>query len=65
MQEKLDVVLRKLKIGKLQVFLKYGKRGNLMTYCNAEHNQNIIDRWTKDCILPFPKKGDLRIAKNY
>ena len=25
----------------------------------------MIDRWTKSCILPFPKKGNLRIAKNY
>ena len=44
---------------------KYGKQGNLTTYCNAVYNQNIIDRWTKGCILPFPKKGDLGITKNY
>ena len=24
-----------------------------------------IDRWMKGCILPFPKKGDLGLAKNY
>ena len=29
------------------------------------YNQNIIDRWTKDCILLFPEKVDLGIAKNY
>ncbi len=29
------------------------------------YNQNPIDRWMKECILPFPKKGDLRLAKNY
>ena len=29
------------------------------------YNQNTIDRWTKGCILSFPKKGDLRLAKNY
>ena len=23
------------------------------------------DRWIKGCILPFPKKGDLGLAKNY
>ena len=34
-------------------------------YCNDIYNQNTIDRWTKGCILPFLKKGDLRIAKNY
>ena len=34
-------------------------------YCNTVYNQNIIDIWTKGCILPFLKKGDLGIAKNY
>ena len=37
----------------------------LLRHCNAVYNQNTIDRWTKGCILPFPKKGDLGIAKNY
>ena len=27
--------------------------------------QNTIDRWTKECILPFPKKGKLGLAKYY
>ena len=36
----------------------------LLQHCNAVYNQNT-DRWTKGCILPFPKKGDLRITKNY
>ena len=31
----------------------------------AVYNKNTINRWTKKGILPFPKKGDLRIAKNY
>ena len=47
---------------------KYGRPGNLMTYCsdtNAVYNQNTIDRWTKGCILSFPKKGDLWLVKNY
>ena len=26
---------------------------------------SLIDWWTKWCILPFPKKGDLGLAKNY
>ena len=34
-------------------------------HCNAIYKQNKIDRWIKGCILPFPKKGNLRIAKNY
>ena len=37
----------------------------MLRHCNTIYNQNIINRWTKGCILPFPKKGDLRIAKNY
>ena len=39
--------------------------GDLVSqYVNA-YNQNLIDRWMKGCILPFPKKGDLGLAKNY
>ena len=37
----------------------------LLRHCNAIYNQNTIDRWIKGCILRFPKKGDLGIAKNY
>ena len=29
------------------------------------YNGDSIDRWTEGCILPFRKKGDLSIAKNY
>ena len=34
----------------------------LLRHCNDVYNQNPIDRWMKEC---FPKKGDLRLAKNY
>ena len=37
----------------------------LLRHCNAVYNQNPIDRWMKGCILPFSKKGDLGLAKNY
>ena len=37
----------------------------LLSQCNAVYNQNRIERWMKGCILPFPKKGDLGVAKNY
>ena len=30
---------------------------------NAVYNQNTIDKWTKGCILPFPKKSDLGLFK--
>ena len=34
-------------------------------YCNTVYNQITIERRTKGYILPFLKKGDLRITKNY
>ena len=34
-------------------------------HCNAVYNQNPIDRWMKGWIPPFPKTGDLDLAKNY
>ena len=37
----------------------------LLRHCNEVYNQNPIDRWMKGCILHLPKKGDLRLAKNY
>ena len=37
----------------------------LLRYCDAVYNQNPIDSWMKGCIHPFPKKGDLGLAKNY
>ena len=37
----------------------------LLRHCNAVYYQNPIDRWMKGCIPPFPKKGDLGLAKNY
>ena len=37
----------------------------LLRYCNPVYNQNTIVRWTKGCTLPFSKKVDLGIAKNY
>ena len=42
--------------------------GNSRTYCSDTgmlYIQNTIDRWKNGCILPFFKKGDLGIAKNY
>ena len=36
-----------------------------LSHINSLYNQNTIDRWTKGRIFLFPKKGDLRIAKNY
>ena len=72
-QDKLDVRLTKIKKQEscrswwnTTRGMENRKFDNLLfQYCNAVYNQNTIDGWTKGCILPFPKKGDLRIAKNY
>ena len=47
---------------------QYRRPGNLTTYCSdtvMPYVIKTIDRWTKGCIIPFPKKGDLGLAKNY
>ena len=37
----------------------------LLESCNPVYFQESIVSWTKGCILPFPKKGDLPITNNY
>ena len=72
-QEELNSVLRKIKNKKAagldeitpEVWKIREFNDILLWHCNAVYNQNTIDRWTKGCILPLPKKGDLGIAKNY
>ena len=73
MQEKLNSVLRKINnrkaAGLNEILPEVWKTREyddiLLWHCNALYSQNAIDRWTKGCILSFPKKGDLEIAKNY
>ena len=72
-QEELDLVLRKIKNRKAagqdeippEVWKTRQFDDILLRHCNTVYNQNPIDRWMKGCILPFPKKGDLGLAKNY
>ena len=72
-KEELDSVLRKIKNRKAAGLDEIPPEGwktrqfddILLRHCNAVYNQNPIDRWTKGCILPFPKKGDLGLAKDY
>ena len=72
-QEELDSVLRKIKnkkaggLDKIPPEVRKTRQFDniLLRHCNAVYNQNPIDRWMKGCILPFPKKGDLGLAKNY
>ena len=72
-QEELDSVLRKIENRKAagldeipsEVWKTRQFDDILLRHCNAVYNQHPIDRWMKGCILPFPKKGDLGLAKNY
>ena len=72
-QEELYLVLRKIKNRKAAGFddippevWKTRKFDDiLLQHCNSVYNQNPIDRWMKGCILPFPKKGELGLAKDY
>ena len=73
MEEELDSVLRRIRNRKAagldeipsEVWKTRQFDNILLQYCNALYNQNPIDRWTKGYILPFPKKGNLGLAKNY
>ena len=73
MQEELNSILRKIKNRKAaeldeippEVWNTRKFDDILLRHCNAVYTQNTTYRWTKWSILPFPKKGDLRIAKNY
>ena len=72
-QEEVDSVLRKIKSRKTagldEITPEVSKPRQfddiLLRHCIPVYNQNTIDRWMKGCILPFPKKGDLGLAKNY
>ena len=33
--------------------------------CNSVYTQEVIERWREGYILPFPKKGNVSITKNY
>ena len=37
----------------------------LLESCNSVYSQETIERWIEGCILPFPKKGNLSLTKNY
>ena len=73
MQEELNVVSTKIKNRKAacldeilpEVWKTRKFDSILLQYCNELYNQNTIDKWANDCILPFRNKGDLGIAKNY
>ena len=72
-QEELNSVLRKIKnrkaagLDEMPPEIRKTRQFDdiLLRHCNTVYNQNTIDRQRKGCIFPFPKKGDLGIAKNY
>ena len=72
-QGELDSVLRKIKnrkaagLDEIPPEVRKTRQFDdiLLRHCNAVYNQNTIDRQMKGCIHPFPKKGDLGLAKNY
>ena len=72
-KEELDSVLRRIKNRKAagldeippEVWKTRQFDDILLRQCNAAYSQNRIERWMKGCILPFLKKGDLGLAKNY
>ena len=72
-KEELDSVLRRTKNRKAagldeippEVWKTRQFDDILLRQCNTVYSQNRIERWMKGCILPFPKKGNLGLAKNY
>ena len=48
----------------LVVVIQFTKK-KLVTSFPDYATRSINIKWTKGCILPFPKKGDLGITKNY
>ena len=71
-EPELDLVLNKLQNKKAAGLdgippkvWKTGKFNDLLYYCNELYKGNVIQSWTEVCILPFPKKGDLRKTSNY
>ena len=73
MPEDLDVRATKIKNEKaaglneipLEVWKTRKFDDRQLRYCNTGYSQKIIDRWTKYCFLPSPKKGNLGIVKDY
>ena len=71
--EELETVLAKTKLNKSagidEIPPEVWKSGyfndQLLEFCNDVFSQKPIEYWTKGCILPFPKKGDLSVTDNY
>ena len=72
-QKELDSVIRETKsrkaAGLVEIPPKVWKTRQfidiMLRHFYAVYSQILVDRWTKGCILPFPKKGNHGLAKNY
>ena len=71
--EELEKVLAKTKLNKSaginEIPPKVWKYGyfndQLLEFDNDVFSQKPIEYWIRECILPFPKKGDLSLTDNY
>ena len=71
--EELETVLAKTKLNKSagiddippEVRKSSYFNDKLLEFCNDVFFQKPIEYWTKGCILPFPKKGDISVTDNY
>ena len=71
--KELDKVIDRLKYNKACALdnvppevWKSGQFNNLLLeLCNEVYNGATIEKWSEGCIIPFPKKGDLGLTKNY
>ena len=72
-QEELNVLLTKIKSRRAadldeippEVWKTRKFDDQLLWFCNTVYEWNTIEKWTKGCILPFDKKGNLGTTKNY
>eukprot|EP00794_Sanderia_malayensis_P001285 gene1285-1417_t len=71
--EELDTTLKAIKNKKSpnfdnipgEVCKSNALKNELLQICNKVYNGEIPSIWTKSCIIPIPKKGDLGLASNY
>ena len=69
MEEELDAVMKKLRkaagLDKIPTEIWKTKKFDniLLRSCNAVYKENTIEKWMKDCILPFPKNITLESSR--
>ena len=71
--EELGIVLRKTKKNKTagldeiptEIWKTVHFNHILLEFCNDIYSKKLLEHWTKGCILPFPKKGNITVTNNY